>query len=144
MIQPAVPPAAGWHHGYFDRTPGSPANEAVIAAINAAHPDLLLLGMGMPVQEAWLDQNWSRLTVPVAITAGALVDHAAGLVSRPPLWVADLGLEWLVRLVIEPRRLWRRYLIGLPQFAWRLAPALLRRRTGREPANTPALISTEG
>jgi N-acetylglucosaminyldiphosphoundecaprenol N-acetyl-beta-D-mannosaminyltransferase len=146
--------AAGFHHGYFDRTPGSAENDAVIAAINAARPDLLLLGMGMPVQEEWLDQNWSRINATVAITSGALVDHAAGLVARPPLWVADLGLEWLVRLVVEPRRLWRRYLIGLPQFAWRLAPQLLRGRTkpGIPPQRSqaeaslppaPALISTE-
>ena len=109
--------SAGVHHGFFDTTPGSPANEAVIAAINAAKPDLLLINMGMPRQERWLADNWDRLDARIAITAGALVDHVAGRVRRPPAWVADAGLEWLVRLAIEPRRLWRRYVIGLPRFA---------------------------
>ena len=111
----------GRHHGFFDMTPGAPANEAVLAAINQAAPDLLLINMGMPRQERWLYDNRARLTVPVVITAGALVDHVAGLVRRPPRWVTDAGLEWLVRLLIEPRRLWRRYLLGLPLFALRLA-----------------------
>ena len=52
----------------------------------------------------------------VALTAGALVDHIAGTVHRPPRWVANLGIEWLVRLLREPKRLWRRYLLGLPAF----------------------------
>ena len=91
----------------------------MLADIERTKPDLLLINMGMPLQERWLSENWTKLDVPVAITAGALVDHMAGLVKRPPLWVANCGLEWLVRLVIEPRRLWRRYLCGLPLFALR-------------------------
>jgi N-acetylglucosaminyldiphosphoundecaprenol N-acetyl-beta-D-mannosaminyltransferase len=72
--------------------------------------------MGMPLQERWLATHWHALNARVAITAGALVDHAAGRVRRPPRWVANCGLEWAVRLAIEPRRLWRRYLLGLPSF----------------------------
>ncbi|OUJ14397.1 glycosyl transferase [Acetobacter sp. DsW_063] len=107
---------AGAHGGFFDPTPGSPDSEKVLQEIQQARPSVLLLNMGMPRQERWLCDNWSRLPPTVAITAGALVDHAAGRVSRPPRWVADMGLEWLVRLVREPRRLWRRYLLGLPVF----------------------------
>ena len=107
----------GVSNGYFDMAPGSADSEALVAKINEARPDLLLLNMGMPRQEAWLAAHWHRLDVRVALTAGALVDHVAGRVSRPPLWVANLGLEWLVRLAREPRRLWRRYGLGLPQFA---------------------------
>lgn len=107
---------AGAHGGFFDATPGSPDSEKVLQEIQQARPSVLLLNMGMPRQERWLFDNWSRLPPMVAITAGALVDHAAGRVSRPPRWVADMGLEWLVRLVREPRRLWRRYLLGLPVF----------------------------
>ncbi len=112
--------AAGYHHGYFDPAPNSPGNEAVLADIRATRPDILLITMGMPLQERWLYDNWARLDVPVALTAGALVDHVAGHVKRPPAWVAALGLEWLVRLAAEPSRLWRRYLFGLPIFGFRL------------------------
>ena len=125
---------AGVHHGFFDMDPASPANRAVLDDIAAARPDVLLLNMGMPLQERWLSDNWARLDVPVVITAGALIDHVAGHVRRPPQWVADAGLEWAVRLAIEPRRLWRRYVLGLPAFALRLLAALI---TGRSPRATP-------
>jgi N-acetylglucosaminyldiphosphoundecaprenol N-acetyl-beta-D-mannosaminyltransferase len=108
--------SVGVQHGYFDATHGSAENEALVAAINEASPDLLLVNMGMPRQEQWLAENWARLDARVAVTAGALVDHVAGRVRRPPLWVSDAGLEWVVRLAIEPGRLWRRYLLGLPRF----------------------------
>jgi N-acetylglucosaminyldiphosphoundecaprenol N-acetyl-beta-D-mannosaminyltransferase len=107
---------AGVQHGFFDISPQSQEAEAIIARINAAAPSIILVNMGMPRQERWLWENWDRLSDGVAITAGALVDHAAGRVRRPPRWVADLGMEWLIRLLREPRRLWRRYLVGLPVF----------------------------
>ncbi len=125
--------AVGVAHGYFDCALGSGESEAIIAQINRARPDLLLLNMGMPRQEAWLAQNWDRLDVRVAITAGALVDHMAGRVRRPPLWVANMGLEWLVRLAMEPRRLWRRYGLGLPQFAALVFLQKARAMAGGEP-----------
>jgi len=107
---------AGIQHGFFDMSPASAETAALIARIRDAAPSILLVNMGMPRQERWLWENWEKLPPCVAITAGALVDHAAGRVSRPPRWVADLGAEWLVRLAREPRRLWRRYLLGLPAF----------------------------
>ena len=120
---------AGFHHGFFDATPGSPEAEAVLDEINRLRPDVLFLNMGMPRQERWLHDFWDRADVSVAVTAGALVDHLAGRVRRPPRWVADLGFEWLVRLAVEPRRLWRRYVIGLPVFGFRvLREKLLPRR----------------
>ena len=106
----------GWQHGFFDHRPGSADNQRIVEQINRAAPDLLFVTMGMPLQERWLYDHWPLLNVRVAITAGALVDHAAGRVRRPPQWVANLGLEWAVRLAIEPRRLWRRYLLELPVF----------------------------
>ena len=111
---------AGYHHGFFDHHADSADNRRIIDDINRARPDVLLLNLGMPRQEAWLADNWDKLDVSVAITAGALVDHVAGRVKRPPGWVASFGLEWLVRLAVEPRRLWRRYLLGLPPFAARV------------------------
>jgi N-acetylglucosaminyldiphosphoundecaprenol N-acetyl-beta-D-mannosaminyltransferase len=107
---------AGTQHGYFDMASGSADTQAIIARINHSRPTILLVNMGMPRQERWLWENWDQLIPCVAVTAGALVDHAAGRVSRPPRWIANLGVEWLVRLAREPRRLWRRYLLGLPIF----------------------------
>ncbi len=112
--------SAGHQHGYFDASCGSEDTLTIIERINAAKPSILLVNMGMPRQEDWLWSNWGQLEPGVAITAGALVDHAAGLVSRPPGWIARIGMEWLYRLVLEPRRLWRRYLLGLPIFGFYL------------------------
>jgi N-acetylglucosaminyldiphosphoundecaprenol N-acetyl-beta-D-mannosaminyltransferase len=118
---------AGSYHGYFDKTPGSAENEAVIRAINIAKPDLLIVGFGMPLQEHWLMENWNRVAAHVALTGGAVFDYVSGEVRRAPSWMTDHGLEWLGRLVIEPRRLWRRYLIGNPLFLWRV----IQQRYGR-------------
>lgn len=110
----------GTHHGYFDKTPGSPENEAVIAQINALNPNILIVGFGMPMQEYWLMENWERLDANVALTGGAVFDYISGELHRGPKWMTDHGLEWLARLLIEPRRLWKRYLIGNPLFMWRV------------------------
>jgi N-acetylglucosaminyldiphosphoundecaprenol N-acetyl-beta-D-mannosaminyltransferase len=119
---------AGIQHGFFDMSAGSADSLALVQRINQAAPNIILVNMGMPRQERWLWDNWDHLETGVAITAGALVDHAAGRVHRPPRWVANLGIEWLVRLVREPRRLWRRYLLGLPVFGvYVLRYALLHR-----------------
>lgn len=109
---------AGTHDGFFDKSPGSAENEAVIQAINATRPDVLLVGLGMPLQERWLMENWDRLEIGVAFPVGALFDYLTGEFPRAPHWMTDHGLEWLGRLVTEPRRLWRRYLIGNPRFLW--------------------------
>jgi N-acetylglucosaminyldiphosphoundecaprenol N-acetyl-beta-D-mannosaminyltransferase len=126
---------AGTHHGYFDKTPGSAENEAVIQQINAARPHILFVGFGMPLQERWLADNWERLDVNVAFTCGALFDYVSGELRRSPKWMNDHGLEWLGRLIIEPRRLWRRYVIGNPLFLWRVVKQRLRQEMsgGRGP-----------
>jgi N-acetylglucosaminyldiphosphoundecaprenol N-acetyl-beta-D-mannosaminyltransferase len=129
ILQAAAPGLriAGVHHGYFDKTLGGAENKAVIRSINAARPALLIVGFGMPTQERWLMENWDRLEVNVALTAGAVFDHMTGEVTRAPAWMTDHGLEWLGRLAVEPRRLWRRYLIGNPLFLARV----LRQRLGK-------------
>lgn len=104
----------GTQHGYFDKQ--SSENDAVIDRINAARPDLLLVGFGMPIQELWIDEHLDRLNVHVALSGGAAIDYAAGAVRRGPRWMTGYGLEWLARLLIEPQRLWRRYILGNPQF----------------------------
>jgi N-acetylglucosaminyldiphosphoundecaprenol N-acetyl-beta-D-mannosaminyltransferase len=111
---------AGNFHGYFDREHSSLENQAVLKMINQAGPDILVVGFGMPRQERWISENFDDLPVNVIISVGAMFDYVAGSVARAPRWMTDNGLEWLARLVIEPRRLWKRYLIGNPQFAWRI------------------------
>jgi N-acetylglucosaminyldiphosphoundecaprenol N-acetyl-beta-D-mannosaminyltransferase len=113
-------PIVGVHHGFFNKTAGHPENEAVLNHIAAARPDMLLVGMGMPLQERWLQANQDRLEATVIMTAGALFDYLSGRLQRPPLLFREHGLEWLGRLLIEPRRLWRRYLLGNPLFLWRV------------------------
>jgi len=110
----------GTQHGYFDKTLGSSDNEAVIKHINTLMPDILIVGFGMPMQEQWLMENWNRINANVALTGGAVFDYISGDLLRAPKWMTDNGLEWLGRLLIEPRRLWKRYLIGNPLFIWRV------------------------
>lgn len=110
----------GVHHGYFDKTAGGVDNKAVIHAINQAQPDILVVAFGMPLQERWLMENWPALQAHVALTGGAILDYVSGRTPRGPTWLTRTGFEWLARLLIEPRRLWRRYLIGNPLFVWRV------------------------
>jgi len=110
----------GVQHGFFNKDPQHSENKAVIEAINAANPDILVVGFGMPLQEYWIHDNWSALNARMALPVGALFDYVAGEVYRAPRWITDNGLEWLARLLIEPRRLWRRYVIGNPRFLWRV------------------------
>ena len=121
----------GFHHGYFDKTPGHPENQRVIETINAAEPDVLLVGFGMPVQEFWLRDNWVDVKAHVALPVGAVFDYVSGRVRRGPRWMTQHGFEWLARLVIEPRRLWRRYLIGNPRFLWAVLKERIRRQAKR-------------
>ncbi len=117
----------GIQHGYFDTSYDSTENETVIHAINDTRPDILLVGLGMPLQERWLMENWDRLNIKVALPVGALFDYLADKIPRAPHWMTDHGLEWLGRLIIEPRRLWRRYLLGNPRFVWLVLKQWLRR-----------------
>lgn len=104
------------HHGFFDRSDAG--NAAIIEQINASGAGILLVGLGMPVQEIWIQQHRSQLRPNVILSVGALFDYISGHVKRGPNWMTNHGMEWLSRLLIEPERLWRRYLMGLPQFAW--------------------------
>jgi N-acetylglucosaminyldiphosphoundecaprenol N-acetyl-beta-D-mannosaminyltransferase len=109
---------AGTHHGHYNHS--GLENDGVIAAINALRPDILLVGFGTPLQEKWIDRNFDRLNVPVVWAVGALVDFVAGQVPRAPRWMLDHGLEWFYRLWAEPRRMFKRYIIGNPLFIWRV------------------------
>jgi N-acetylglucosaminyldiphosphoundecaprenol N-acetyl-beta-D-mannosaminyltransferase len=115
----------GVRHGYFDHSAGSAENEAVLKEINAAAPDILLVGLGMPLQEIWLTENRRRLNAGVALACGGAFDYASRRVRRGPRILTESGFEWLVRLLSEPRRLWRRYLLGNPLFLLRVLRQLL-------------------
>jgi N-acetylglucosaminyldiphosphoundecaprenol N-acetyl-beta-D-mannosaminyltransferase len=115
---------AGSHHGYFDRN-GS-ANDEVLGIIERASPDILFVGFGMPAQEHWINRNLSRLNARVILTSGSMIEYVAGTRKVAPSWMAENGLEWLFRLVQEPGRLWKRYVIGNPLFIGRALMQLLR------------------
>ena len=94
-------------------------NRAIVQAINEAKPDLLWIGMTAPKQEKWTYQHWKELDINCHVgTIGAVFDFYAGTATRAPKWWQQHGLEWLYRLMIEPRRMWRRYVIGNPLFIW--------------------------
>jgi N-acetylglucosaminyldiphosphoundecaprenol N-acetyl-beta-D-mannosaminyltransferase len=99
------------HHGYFDRTPGGRENVEVIRIINEFNPNILFVGMGMPIQEHWILAHQNELDANVILHCGALMNYVAGSIPTPPRWLGPLGLEWIFRLATEPRRLWRRYLV---------------------------------
>jgi N-acetylglucosaminyldiphosphoundecaprenol N-acetyl-beta-D-mannosaminyltransferase len=111
---------AGTKHGFFDKTPGCTENDATVKCINEVHPNILLVGFGMPVQEQWLMDNWSYLRVNVAITCGALFEYLSGDLKRGPSWMTQNYMEWLARVIISPRRYLRRYLRDIPLFAHRI------------------------
>ena len=96
-------------------------NEAIIDAINAANPDLLWIGMTAPKQEKWTYSHWNELNIHCHVgTIGAVFDFFAGTVERAPIWWQEYGQEWLYRLMKEPKRMWRRYIIGNSLFLWNM------------------------
>lgn len=96
-------------------------SNAIINAINDARPDLLWIGMTAPKQEKWTYKHWDRLNINCHVgTIGAVFDFYAGNTQRAPQWAQQSGLEWLYRLVKEPRRMWRRYVLGNPLFVYNI------------------------
>jgi N-acetylglucosaminyldiphosphoundecaprenol N-acetyl-beta-D-mannosaminyltransferase len=112
----------GWSHGHFEL--GHPDEERIIAEINSLKPDVLIVGMGVPRQEVWLSRHRERLNVPAAWCVGAMFEYFAGARTRAPRWMQEHGLEWLFRLLLEPRRLGHRYLLGNVEFLMRVRRAL--------------------
>jgi N-acetylglucosaminyldiphosphoundecaprenol N-acetyl-beta-D-mannosaminyltransferase len=108
----------GTHHGYFEKN--GPENMAVIERINRLEPDVLIVGMGMPLQEKWILEHHTNIRAKVFITAGAVFEYLTGTVKRCPQWMGDMGLEWLFRLMQNPRRMFKRYLWGNSIFILRV------------------------
>lgn len=118
---------AGFHHGYFWEE-----EEAVVSTIRSLGVDLLFVGISSPMKEQFIDKWSDQLAVKFAMGVGGTFDIVAGKVRRAPEWMQSSGLEWLYRIIQEPRRMFMRYLTTNSAFAWMLITALVRRATGRE------------
>jgi N-acetylglucosaminyldiphosphoundecaprenol N-acetyl-beta-D-mannosaminyltransferase len=105
----------------------SSENAKVINLIQQAKPDILFVGLGAPKQEKWIYRHRDQYQVPVSIGIGVTFEFTAGMVKRAPLWMQNAGLEWFWRLIMEPRRLWKRYLVDDMQFFWLLLKTKLKR-----------------
>ena len=110
------------HDGFFS----SAQEREIVERIEALRPDVLLVAMGVPRQELWIARNISERHCTMPIAVGALLDFLSGAVPRAPAWMRRLRLEWLFRLALEPRRLWRRYIVGNPLFLARVLRQKLR------------------
>ena len=107
--------------------PLTPEEEREVAArVDEAAADVLWVGLSTPKQERWMYEHREKLKVPVMIGVGAAFDMNSGKLRRAPTWMQEHGLEWLFRLVAEPQRLWRRYLVTIPKTAWFVCLELIR------------------
>jgi N-acetylglucosaminyldiphosphoundecaprenol N-acetyl-beta-D-mannosaminyltransferase len=114
---------AGYHPGYLDGLD----ERALVEQINRSRADMLLVAMGNPRQEMWIDRFRGELQVPLCIGVGGLTDYWSGDLTRAPLWMRKVGYEWVHLLVSQPQKA-RRYLIGNPQFLMRVAQTRLGQR----------------
>lgn len=133
----------GYHHGYIMDNPN--LEREVIEDINRVRPDILFVGFGCPAQEFWIERHMDALDVGLFYPIGASMDYIVGKIPRCPVWLGDLGFEWLFRLGAEPRRLFRRYVMGNPAFLCRvLAQAWFEPRPEPAPETIPeqAVISS--
>ncbi|MFI5316427.1 MAG: WecB/TagA/CpsF family glycosyltransferase [Myxococcota bacterium] len=117
---------AGWRDGYF----GEAEHGAIVEEIRKSGADLLFVGMPSPFKETWCERNRAALGVPVIMGVGGSFDVLAGYIRRAPRWLQSLGLEWFWRLCMEPRKLWKRYLLTNSEFLWLTLGLVARRRLG--------------
>lgn len=113
------------HHDTPVRLISSHENEKIIIEINNAHPEIVFVGLGCPHQELWMIDNRKILDAPVLIGVGAAFDFLSGYMRQAPAWVQNIGLEWLFRLLQEPKRLWYRYSVINVTFVWLVLKELL-------------------
>jgi N-acetylglucosaminyldiphosphoundecaprenol N-acetyl-beta-D-mannosaminyltransferase len=117
---------AGYRNGYFQPSESS----AIAETIRRSEADLLFVAMGSPAQEYWISSNLERTGARFALGVGGSFDHLSGLARRAPEWMRRIGFEWLYRFLREPRRLWRRYLIGKTAFVWLIVKQMWDGRRG--------------
>jgi N-acetylglucosaminyldiphosphoundecaprenol N-acetyl-beta-D-mannosaminyltransferase len=123
---------AGFHDGYF----GPDDHLGIVKEIRASGPHMLFVGMPSPFKETWCERHRQRLEVPVIIGVGGSFDVLAGFIKRAPRWAQWLGLEWFWRLLMEPRKLWKRYLTTNSEFIWLASREIITRRLGRPHKST--------
>lgn len=111
---PGLVVAGAWSPPFRPLTPEE--DDEVVARINAARPDLVWVGLSTPKQERWMAAHVGRIGAAALLGVGAAFDIHAGSLRQAPRWMQRSGLEWLFRLAVEPRRLWRRYLVNNPRF----------------------------
>ena len=104
--------------GVIDRD--SYNNDEVIRILNESNSDILFVGLGTPLQEEWIHQNSYKVNIPVQIAVGSALEFFSGNYKRAPLVLRKIGLEWFYRLFKEPKRLWKRYIIGIPVFMFKI------------------------
>ena len=113
--------------GYYAGSPAPADNEAILQRILPTQPDILLVAYGAPKQDKWIARNIERLHVPVCIGVGGSFDFIAGTAKRAPVWMQNLNLEWLHRLIQQPWR-WRRIWNAVPRFSWLVLKSKLTHR----------------
>jgi N-acetylglucosaminyldiphosphoundecaprenol N-acetyl-beta-D-mannosaminyltransferase len=118
---------AGFRDGYF----GPDDHLGIVEKIRVSGAHMLFVGMPSPFKETWCERHRQRLAVPVIMGVGGSFDVLAGFITRAPGWVQSLGLEWFWRLLIEPRKLWKRYLTTNSEFIWLAGREIVARRLGR-------------
>jgi N-acetylglucosaminyldiphosphoundecaprenol N-acetyl-beta-D-mannosaminyltransferase len=118
---------AGFRDGYF----GPDEHLGIVEQIRASEADILFVGMPSPFKETWCERYRQRLQVPVIVGVGGSFDVLAGFIKRAPHWLQSLGMEWFWRLLMEPRKLWKRYLTTNSEFSWLASREIIARRRGR-------------
>ncbi|MGB5074765.1 MAG: WecB/TagA/CpsF family glycosyltransferase [Bacteroidota bacterium] len=113
------------HHGQIDV-----ADPALVKTLRTFAPDILFLGLGSPKQFEWIEQNLAEVGCPLTVATGNFLEFLAGTHARAPRWMQAAGFEWLHRLLHEPARLWRRYIFGIPRFAFLIIAERVTRRIG--------------
>ena len=121
---------AGFRDGYF----GPKDHQVIVEEIRASGAHILFVGMPSPFKETWCERHRERLDVPVIMGVGGSLDVLAGYIKRAPRWLQLAGLEWFWRLLMEPRKLWKRYLTTNSEFVWLAGREIVARRLGRQPA----------
>ena len=135
-LQPGLQ-VAGRHNGYFKEGDES----AIVDGINSCEPDILWVGLGTPKQQEWIARHKAHLKCKAILAVGFAFDVNAGTKKDAPAWLGPLGLTWLYRLLSEPRRLWKRYLVYNSVFLFRLAIQRLSGRPSPSPAGESSAVS---